>query len=151
MTAPSHFPPQQDSISRLLSKIHRHQQKQLVKKFQPYGLGGGHQYIFLINVLKMPGVNQDRLTCDLKFDKATTARSIKQLEEAGYIDRQPDPHDGRAYRLYPTVKAIEFEPTLRDLLMQENRKLVRALSEEEEMQLINLLQILDHSCEEADG
>ncbi|WP_058304490.1 MarR family winged helix-turn-helix transcriptional regulator [Gorillibacterium timonense] len=129
-----------EPISRLLSIIHRQNQKNIAKLLQPYGIGGGHHYIFLINVLKKPGINQDQLTCELKFDKATTARSIKQLEELGYVDRKIDPGDRRSYQLHPTEKALQFDPTLRSLLEQANRKLTRGLTEEEEVELIMLLQ-----------
>jgi hypothetical protein len=48
----------------------------------------------------------DQLTHNLKFDKATTARAVKHLAEAGYIDRMVDEKDRRSYRLYPTKKGL---------------------------------------------
>lgn len=137
-----------EPISRLLSLVHRQNQKNLAKKLAPYGIGGGHHYIFLINVLKHPGINQDRLTCELKFDKATTARSVKQLEEGGYIRRQVDLDDRRVNLLFPTEKALEFEPILRSILAEANSKLTRSLTEEEEDLLLSLLQRLNQDAED---
>ncbi|WP_438433012.1 MarR family winged helix-turn-helix transcriptional regulator [Gorillibacterium sp. sgz500922] len=137
-----------EPITRLLSILHRKNLKNVAKLLQPYGIGGGHHYIYLLNILRAPGINQDKLTDNLRLDKATTARSVKQLEEAGYIEKRTDPDDRRAYQLHPTEKALAFEPTLRDILAQANRRLTRSLTEEEEDQLILLLQKLHRdTCE----
>ncbi|OPA80546.1 MarR family transcriptional regulator [Paenibacillus selenitireducens] len=130
---------QKESIGRLISLINRHHQKYLTKALEPYQIGSG-QYAFLKVILRNPGINQDQLTYELKFDKATTARSVKKLEEVGYIERIVDEKDRRAFKLYPTRKAKAFEPTLQDVLGQSNEKLIQYLQPEEEEQLVRLLQ-----------
>ncbi|NJJ37956.1 MarR family winged helix-turn-helix transcriptional regulator [Paenibacillus apii] len=132
-----------EPIGRLISYIHRTQQKRLSRSLSKYGIGGGGQYSFLKGILMTPGTTQDQLTCNLKFDKATTARSVKQLEAAGYIKRITDPEDRRSYRLYPTPKALKFQPVLQAILDEGNAKLTRDLTDEEEDQLIALLQKLN--------
>jgi len=131
-----------EPICRLLSILHRKNQKTIAKLLQPYDIGGGHHYIYLINILKAPGINQDKLTESLKLDKATTARSVKQLEEAGYIVKRIDPDDRRACQLHPTEKGLAFHPVLRGILEEANRRLTKSLTEDEEDQLIALLQKL---------
>ncbi|BCG59804.1 MarR family winged helix-turn-helix transcriptional regulator [Paenibacillus sp. URB8-2] len=129
-----------EPLGRLISYIHRSQQKYLSRSLGEYGIGGGGQYSFLKAILQSPGTTQEQLTCNLKFDKATTARSVKQLEEAGYIERRTDPDDRRSYLLYPTPKALEFHPVLQRFLDDSNAKMTRDLTDEEERQLILLLQ-----------
>lgn len=129
-----------EPIGKLISYIHRQNQKRLAKELVPYGIGSGGQHSFLKVVLHNPGITQDQLTQQLKFDKATTARSIKLLEQSGYIQREPDPDDRRSQLLYPTPKAQEFLPVLQSILDSSNQKLVFQLSSEEEDQLISLLQ-----------
>ncbi|MNC13532.1 transcriptional regulator SlyA [compost metagenome] len=80
------------------------------------------------------------MTNEMKFDKATTARSVKQLEESGYIERRTDPKDRRSSLLYPTPKALKFAPILQSVLTDLNQKLTLELTEEEVDQLITLLQ-----------
>lgn len=135
-------------IGKLISLLHRQNQKLLVKELVPYGIGSGGQHSFLKLILSQPGITQDQLTNELKFDKATTARSVKQLEDSGYIDRRLDPKDRRSYLLYPTAKALDFLPTLQSILDEFNKKLTRNLTLEEETQLVSLLQkITENSIE----
>jgi DNA-binding MarR family transcriptional regulator len=78
-------------IGKLISHLYRRNQKILSQKLAPYGIGSGGQHSFLKLILQHPGITQEQLTNELKFDKATTARSVKQLEESGYIERETDP------------------------------------------------------------
>lgn len=126
-------------IGKLISVLNRQNQKFLTKEFKPYDIGGGGQHSFLIEILMRPGVNQDQLTADLRYDKATTARTVKQLEQAGYIERKVDRTDRRSYLLYPTQKGIDFLPKLLDILEEANHRLVKELTVVEGRQLIHLL------------
>ncbi|WP_322906716.1 MarR family winged helix-turn-helix transcriptional regulator [Paenibacillus sp. SGZ-1009] len=139
---------QKDSIGKLISYINRLNQKQLARSFKPYGIGSGGHHSYLKAILQRPGVNQDQLTNDLKFDKATTARSVRQLEEEGYIERHVDPNDRRAYLLYPTERAQAFEPILYQTLQEANERLTSSLSVEEKEQLWQLLNKIYHSNNE---
>lgn len=134
---------EREPIGKLLSLISRKNQKYLAKAFKSYQIGGGGQHSFLISILSNPGVNQDQLTADLKFDKATTARSVKYLEDAGYIVRKVDEKDRRSYRLYPTQKGRNFHPTLKAILEEANKRLTNMLTEKEKDQLIYLLKKMD--------
>ncbi|GIP19998.1 MarR family winged helix-turn-helix transcriptional regulator [Paenibacillus sp. J22TS3] len=129
----------QEPIGKLISQIHRHCQKMLNKQLAPYGLSGGGQHSFLKTILLNPGINQDQLTQDLKFDKATTARAVKHLEETGYIERIVNEQDRRSLSLYPTPKAKEFLPKLQSILDEHNAILTRNLSSEELDHLLALL------------
>ncbi len=137
-----------DSIGKLISYINRLNQKQLARSFKPHGIGSGGHHSYLKAILQRPGVNQDQLTNDLKFDKATTARSVRQLEQEGYIERRVDPNDRRAYLLYPTERAREFEPILYQTLQDANERLTSSLSAEEKEQLWQLLNKMYHSNNE---
>lgn len=139
-----------EPIGKLISYIQRSNQKMLAKELAPYGIGSGGQHSFLKNVLHNPGVNQDRLTQELKFDKATTARSVKQLEHAGYIERIPDPEDRRSLLLYPTKKAKVFEPVLQAILDDANKRMAIHLSPDEEEQLLRLLHKVSMSFSETE-
>lgn len=134
-----------DTIGKLISYINRLNQKHLARMFKPHDIGSGGHHSYLKAILQRPGVNQDQLTNDLKFDKATTARSVRQLEEAGYIERRVDPNDRRAYLLYPTKRAVDFEPVLYQTLLAANEQLTSSLTDEEKEQLWQLLNKIYHS------
>ncbi|WP_141604208.1 MarR family winged helix-turn-helix transcriptional regulator [Terrilactibacillus laevilacticus] len=129
-----------EPIGKLIAYISRQNQKILSKELRPFNIGGGGQHSFLKTILMNPGINQDRLTTKLKYDKATTARSVKQLERNGYIERVTNQNDRRSNLLFPTQKAKDFYPTFQKILDRSNRKLTKLLTNEEENQLIVLLQ-----------
>ncbi|WP_433946535.1 MarR family winged helix-turn-helix transcriptional regulator [Paenibacillus sp. SN-8-1] len=137
-----------EPIGKLISLIHRHSQKSLNKRLAAYDLGGGGQHSFLKTILHKPGINQDQLTHDLKFDKATTARAVKQLEQAGYITRIVNNQDRRSLSLFPTDKAEAFFPQLQSILDEHNNRLTRNLTEDEQLQLIALLSKVNLETEE---
>lgn len=137
--------PPQEPIGKLLSQVHRQHQRALVKELLPYGIGGGGQYSFLKLILNQPGITQERMTGEMKFDKATTARAVKQLEHAGYLERRVDPADRRSALLYPTSKAEAFAPQLNAILAEFNQKLAAGLTSEEVDQLVYLLQKLSRN------
>lgn len=126
-------------IGRIVSMIHRQNQKFLSKELKPYELGNGGQQAFLKTIIAKPGINQDELSSLLKFDKATTARAVKHLEAVGYIDRHTDTNDRRSNNLYPTTKAKNVFPEIQKVLARLNNEITRNLSEDEEKQLVQLL------------
>ena len=128
-----------EPIGKLISRLHRQNQKILAKELLPYDIGSGGQHSFLKLILSHPGITQDQMTGEIKCDKATTARSVKHLEASGYIERRTDPKDRRSSLLYPTAKALEFAPLFQSLLNDFNRKLAADLTEEEVDTLITLL------------
>ncbi|MGG6313356.1 MarR family winged helix-turn-helix transcriptional regulator [Paenibacillus macerans] len=126
-------------ISKLIAYLQRINQKELAALLKPHGIGGGGNHSYLLAILTHPGLNQDQLTNMVKFDKATTTRCVKQLEENGFIERRVDEHDRRSILLYPTEKGRAFEPTLRRILADFNRRLTDCLTETEKQQLAALL------------
>jgi len=131
-------------LGRLISVIHRQNQKFLLKAFKNYNIGNGGQYAFLKSIIQSPGINQDELTSKLKFDKATTARSVSQLEKAGYIRKETSENDRRANELFPTEKAIQVYPHIQFVLDELNKELTKNLTDDERKQLISLLKKIDN-------
>ncbi|TRZ38144.1 MarR family transcriptional regulator [Niallia circulans] len=131
-------------LGRLISVIHRQNQKYLLKAFKNYNIGNGGQYAFLKSIIQSPGINQDELTSKLKFDKATTARSVSQLEKAGYIRKETSETDRRANELFPTEKAIDVYPHIQFVLAELNKELTKNLTDDERTQLISLLKKIDN-------
>src|SRR4029453_11183160 len=59
-----------------------------------------------------PGLKQVELAERLDVEPITAGRIIDRLEEAGLVERKPDPVDRRAWRLYLTEKAGPIVPRL---------------------------------------
>ena len=46
-----------------------------------------------------------RIAAEMGLSPVTVGRFVRALEEGGWVERQGDPRDGRAYLLAPTAKA----------------------------------------------
>ena len=100
---------QQKSLGRLISYLYRQAQRYFEREFSEYGLGQG-TFAYLHLLLHRDGINQQELSERLRVDKATTTRALKKLVELGFVRRERDSHDHRAYRIFLTQKARDLEP-----------------------------------------
>jgi len=70
------------------------------------------QWRVLARLKREPGLRQVELAERLDMEPITLCRIVDRLEEAGLVERKPDPSDRRAWRLELTEKA---EPTVKQL------------------------------------
>lgn len=87
----------------MTGKIHRFTRKFYARELGCCGLGAG-QVLFLTKLHENRDVSQDELSELLCFDKGTTAKALKKLEEDGYILRRRDETDKRGYVISLTEK-----------------------------------------------
>lgn len=123
---------------RWISLLNRYIQTYISKHLKAYNLGYG-QHAFLLALYDNNGINQDTLSDILNIDKGTTAKAVKKLEDEGYVYREVDPDDKRAYRLYCTQKALDLKSVLFDVLWSCNDMLTANFTEEEKQLALKLL------------
>lgn len=70
--------------------------------FSRFGLTPPRFYV-LHHISEEPGISSSDLSQKLLCDKSNVTRIVRGLEEAGYLERRPHEHDGRAHRLYLTA------------------------------------------------
>ena len=95
------------SYGRCFSIIYRHGKTindRMIRKFQLSGPQGR----YLRRIFENPGISQEDLSKYYQVDKGAIAKSVRRMEELGYIRREQNPEDRRAYCLFPTEKAREF-------------------------------------------
>jgi len=125
-------------LSRLLGSLHRSTKKYFHREFSDSELSGGaHAFIMLL--FHEDGLTQHELSARLNFDKAHTTRAIQRLRESGFISRQRDANDQRAYRIYLTDKAKQTEPELKRILNQWSSVISTGFSDAELQILVDLL------------
>jgi DNA-binding MarR family transcriptional regulator len=73
------------------------------------------QWRVLARLKREPGLRQVELAERLDMEPITLCRSVDRLEEAGLVERNPDPSDRRAWRLQLTDKATPLIKQLRGL------------------------------------
>lgn len=86
----------------------------IARELDPFGIGSG-QFPFLMRLLHHDGISQEILIRDLNCDRATGTRAINKLEENGYVLRETDPQDRRAYRICLTDKARQLGPVIKQM------------------------------------
>ncbi len=132
-------------LSRWISIISRYSQIHYTRKFEHLGLGGG-QYIFLLFICENAGTNQDHLAEQLTMNKSTVARVVASLEESGFVYRQVDVDDKRAYNLHPTDKGKAVYQDIVDVLDEWNVALTDGLTpQEQEMTESLLIKIMQNA------
>lgn len=136
-----------ESLGRLIGCLHRYARSYFEKELAPLGLGSGTLPI-LRSLLFHDGINQQELSEELRVDKATTTRGIAKLIELGYVSREKDPDDLRAYRLFVTQKARDIQPEIRKVHQAWTELLSEGFSpEEREMALSLLKRMRDNAIE----
>jgi DNA-binding MarR family transcriptional regulator len=73
------------------------------------------QWKVLFRLTRQPGMRQIELADLLDVEPITLTRIIDRLQEAGLVERTPDPSDRRAWRLHVTAKAQPLVEKLRGI------------------------------------
>ena len=85
-------------LGPLLSLLQRSEYTYLKIHLTEYNLGSG-QIIFLRTLLSKKCLNQEYFVKHFHIDKASVARSIKNLQEKGLVKRKIDENNKRQYKI----------------------------------------------------
>jgi DNA-binding MarR family transcriptional regulator len=103
-----------------------------------YAFNGMEVRMFL-RIAEHPGCAASDLVRDSGRDKAQVTRLIQQLEQTGFVRREPDEQDRRVQRLFVTEAGEQLHGKLRRWRQAVAHRLMGRLSEEEQAQLARLL------------
>jgi len=93
----------------------------------------------LAHLARQEGVNQATLAQSLDIEPITLVRLLDRLQEAGFIQRKPDPQDRRAYVLELTAKARPILDRIYGLAAKVYEEAQAGMSKAETEQLLSLL------------
>ena len=96
-----------------IHNISKNQMKYLNSKIHDMNLG--HEMRYIMAVYDNQGISQDDLVAIFGQSKASIAKSVKKLEDDGYIERNVNPENRRKYMLNTTSKANELVPKIRQI------------------------------------
>ncbi len=128
-----------ESVGRLIACLYRHARSFLEKEMSEFKLGSG-TYVFLLPLFKHDAMNQNELSKKLHIDKANTTRAIRKLIDLGYIKRERDENDNRAYKLFITPKAKQIKPEIHRILRTWTQIISSGLTIEEKKIGLELLE-----------
>lgn len=96
-----------------INNISKNQMKYLNSHIKDMNLG--HEMRYIMAIFDNPGISQDDLVNMFGQSKATVAKSLKKLEDDGYIKREVNPENRRKYMLNTTSKADYLVPKIRKI------------------------------------
>lgn len=100
-------------IIGFIHNISKNQIKYLNSRISDFDIGKEVRYIMMI--YDNPKCSQDDLVNYYGESKANIAKSLKKLEDKGYIQRIVNPKNRRKYMLMTTSKANELVPKVREI------------------------------------
>lgn len=99
------LPSDRPAVGQLLGRLLREFRKELFAGAALHGYGdirGPHLQI--TGNVGIRGIRLTELASRSQLSLATTSELVSDLERLGYLERRPDPHDGRARLIFPTPR-----------------------------------------------
>ena len=98
-------------------------------------------------VAASPGCGVHEIADGLGLTAPTISVGVRRLEKAGLLERQPDPQDGRAIQLFLTTQGQALYRRARAFRRDKMQRLLKGLTPEGQMTLLNLLEQAISSAE----
>ncbi len=119
-----------ESFMRFIDRTARCAAMYRSEQLEAVGLNG-YQYIYITKLCKNPGISQETLASLIYVNKSNVARQLALLEENGFVERRISAADKRAMEVFPTQKAYDAYPRIREVLKNWNREIFEQFTPEE--------------------
>jgi DNA-binding MarR family transcriptional regulator len=126
------------SFGFIIHDVSRLMRKRFDRRAHSVGLTRA-QWSVIAHLHRNEGVNQSALAELMDVQKITLARLVDRLEQAGWVERRPDPADRRANRLYLTAKVAPMWERMRALAGEVFTEALDGLAPPEQDRLIDWL------------
>lgn len=100
------------------------------------------EYLLLLCLSHQPILTAQDVARMTRRPRNTISRAVHRMLDEGYIDRAPDPEDGRQSKLTITEKGREMQTQIEQILSEREEEVVAPLSVEEHASLDAILQKL---------
>ncbi len=107
-------------------------------KLRGTGLKPG-QAPYILALCHTPGLSQEQIARRVYIDKSNVTRHLGALEREGFVERRQSEADRRVTLVYPTQKAYDIHPYVRQITHEWNEYLTEGWTEEEVTALKTLL------------
>ena len=94
------------------------------------------------------GLTQQQISQILGIRPQSASEAVTSLEEQGLIEKQPNPQDKRSNLLYITPDGLRRQAEMRQRRIENARRILAPLNEEEKSNLQQLLQKVVSALEE---
>lgn len=127
-----------DPAAKLIAILFRQSQIYLSHELREFNITSS-QYSFLLALYKQDGISQEWLSEELCIDKSATKRAIDLLVSNGYVYREKNPADKRAYRLFLTEQAHAVKESIYQALHKWNTTIAHGIDQHQLDSLIETL------------
>lgn len=100
------------------------------------------EYLLLLCLSHQPNLTAQDVARMTRRPRNTISRAVHRMLDEGYIDRAPDPSDGRQSKLAITGKGREMQARIERILSEREEEVVAPLSATEHASLDAILQKL---------
>ena len=121
-----------NALARKIEKI-------AVDSWKDVGLSPSHGYLLMI-VLDEPGVQPSTISNELQLTPSTITRLIEKMEDAKLLVRT---NEGKLTNIYPTPKAKELYPRMKNCVNNFHQKYTAILGEQESGRIVSSINKLN--------
>lgn len=142
--------PDPREVDRQLHEFTQYHHKAMRRFFSSCGLFNGHPFMLFL-VHETPGITPAQIAREMKVAPASATISLKRLEEAGLLRREPDPHDRRVVHLTLTPEGERMNERCskgRDFAAES---MFHDFTPDELRTLSRLLERMRHNIDQADA
>jgi DNA-binding MarR family transcriptional regulator len=126
-----------NALARKVEKI-------AIESWKKVDLSPSHAYLLMLT-LDEPGIQAGRLAEQLQLTPSTVSRLLQKLETKKLVIRAAE---GKQINVYPTQKAKEMKPLLKECIDDASEKYSKILSKEESKQLIKNMSLVADKIED---
>ncbi|MGW0764265.1 MarR family winged helix-turn-helix transcriptional regulator [Streptomyces sp. NPDC002676] len=128
-----------------LARLHRMFAGQLLRRI---GLHPGQELV-MMHLWELGPQRQADLVRLLDSDAATMTRTVRRLEQAGFVRRRPSPTDKRASLIEPTAASHALRREVEQVWAQLEDLVAADLSADEQAEALRTLERLEHNLAQA--
>ena len=128
----------QDYLGVQLLQVHKAHRARAEAALNKLGLHTG-QEMLLLRLWIEEGAPQSQLAASMGVEPPTATKMLQRMEQAGLIERRPDPEDARISRVYLTERGRALEQPVLEVWKDLEAQRVAGLSATEQALLRRLL------------
>ena len=111
----------------------------LDRRLETFGINSS-QFVYILKVCRSPGITRECIFHEIYRNPSNISRALTQLEEKGYMTKEPSREDRRTCHLYPTKKTQETYEQIEEILSGCDQEIMEIFSEEEKEIFPGILQ-----------
>ena len=141
-----------EAVGFVVFRAHQGMRQEMYRRFARLGLEmTPEQWVVLVRLWERDGRTQNQLSDETLRDKYTMSRMLDGMEKRGWLERRPDPGDGRSRLVFLTRAGLELEARLVPVARELVEDLLRGIPEVElEITLRTLRRMADNVAAGAD-